>query len=80
MWDPVTGEQLKLSLTGHAEWVTSMSWSPSDDHILTTSADQTARIWDAVTGEELPIFTGHGDVGRPHAIMTTPRKARRPGR
>ena len=61
MWDPVTGEQL-LSLTGHAEWVTSMSWSPSDDRILTTSADQTARIWDAVTGEELSIFTGHGDV------------------
>jgi len=30
--------------------------------IVTASADQTARIWNAVSGEEIRIFEGHTNL------------------
>ncbi|MCL9795201.1 WD40 repeat domain-containing protein, partial [Frankia sp. AgKG'84/4] len=44
-----TGEH-HLTLTGHTNWVTGGAWSPDSTHILTTSYDHTARIWNATTG------------------------------
>ena len=35
--------------------------SPDGTSIVTASADKTARIWDARTGEELAVLSGHGD-------------------
>ena len=37
----------------------SAAYSPDSKTIVTASADQTARIWDAATGEELRQLTGH---------------------
>jgi WD40 repeat protein len=50
VWD-VSRRPLRLS--GHTADVWDAQWSPDGRRIGTTSYDGTARIWDAVTGEEL---------------------------
>ena len=37
----------------------SASFSPDGQRIVTCSQDQTAKVWDAVTGEELLTLKGH---------------------
>ena len=41
--------------------VRSAAFSPDGAHIVTASGDQTARIWDAASGEQLAILDGHMD-------------------
>ena len=36
-------------------------FSPQGDKVLTVSADQTARVWSAETGEPLQVLEGHED-------------------
>ncbi|HEX2907081.1 MAG TPA: hypothetical protein VHO69_09495, partial [Phototrophicaceae bacterium] len=42
-----------LKLEGHTDFVPTVDWSPDGRFIATGSRDETVRIWDAVTGEEL---------------------------
>ena len=51
-------------LSGHTDWVTSAAYSPDGKHIVTASDDQTARIWDAATGQEVRQLSGHTDGGQ----------------
>jgi WD40 repeat protein len=46
-------ERQKLVLRGHEKAVISAEFSPDGRHVLTTSEDRTARIWDSQTGQEL---------------------------
>ena len=46
----MTGE-CEQTLEGHSDAVTSASFSPDGTKVVSGSVDQTARIWDAVTGE-----------------------------
>ncbi|KAI8990549.1 WD40 repeat-like protein [Trametes punicea] len=53
-----------LTLTGHKLQVSNLAWSPvtpTGEHelLLTTSFDQTARLWDSVTGQCLRVFHDH---------------------
>jgi WD40 repeat protein/tRNA A-37 threonylcarbamoyl transferase component Bud32 len=43
----------------HADRVRSVAFSPRGDRIATASDDATARIWDAVTGQQILLLTGH---------------------
>jgi tetratricopeptide (TPR) repeat protein len=51
VWDAATGQELAL-LRGHEGGVTSASFSPSGDRIVTASHDNTARVWDSVPYRE----------------------------
>ena len=49
-----------LELRGHTSNVVSFGYSPDGTHIVTGSWDNTIRIWDARTGEEvMKPFNGH---------------------
>jgi WD40 repeat protein len=60
-----------LELTGHSDSVLDVAWSPQcvsppggsdercDDLLATASADGTARLWDAWTGELRDVLVGH---------------------
>ena len=50
--------QLITVLTEHTGPVRSASFSPDGSRIVTTSNDNTARLWDD-SGEPLAILTGH---------------------
>ena len=39
----------------------SAAYSPDGTRIVTASDDKTARIWDARTGAQLAVLSGHGD-------------------
>ena len=48
---------------GHTNNVTSVSFSPDGQYILTGSLDNTARLWDKDSGREIRKFEGHtGEV------------------
>ena len=49
-------------LEGHTLFLTSATFSPDGKKIVTSSADQTARIWDADSGMELQKLEGHSLV------------------
>jgi WD40 repeat protein/serine/threonine protein kinase len=49
----------QVYLRGHSLPVISIQYSPEGDRVLTGGQDGTARMWDALTGEELVLFSGH---------------------
>jgi WD40 repeat protein/tRNA A-37 threonylcarbamoyl transferase component Bud32 len=49
-----------LVITGHTGAVHTAVYSPDGSRIVTSSADSTARIWDAATGRELLTLRGNG--------------------
>jgi WD40 repeat protein/uncharacterized caspase-like protein len=44
---------------GHSKGISSVAFSPDGKQVLTGSSDETARIWDAATGNEIRKFAGH---------------------
>ena len=58
MEGPASGKPL-FTLSGHAKPVISVDFSPDGQRIATGSVDQTARIWDGITGQMLQNLAGH---------------------
>lgn len=50
---------VQVTLQGHSGAVYSVGYAHDGKRLITASEDGTARIWDAVTGQELKIFRGH---------------------
>lgn len=55
LWNWKTGQCLK-TLRGHANWVWSVSFSPSAEQLISASYDRTLKLWDVQTGECLKTF------------------------
>ena len=60
VWDVRTGEPI-TTLEGHepGRMVFEVAFSPQGTLVATTSQDETLRIWDAESGEQLRVLTGH---------------------
>ena len=48
-----------LTFTGHTGVVQGVAFSPDGKQVLTSSSDETARLWDVRQREEVLKFTGH---------------------
>jgi WD40 repeat protein len=42
--------------------ITAVAWSPDLSHVATGDSDGKVRIWNAINGEQLLLFTGHTDA------------------
>lgn len=50
-------------LDGHTDCVSSVAYAPDGKHLVSGSGDddQSVRLWDMLTGEQLKVFEGHTD-------------------
>ena len=63
-----------LPMMKHEGEVWSVAYSPDGKRIVTASADNSARIWDAATGVELLALVGHEDWVRSAAFSPDGRR------
>lgn len=54
VFDPRTGE-VRALLRGHTERVNGLAFNPAGDRLVSTSVDQTTRLWDLATGKSQAI-------------------------
>jgi len=50
-----------LTFTGHSEGVNNCAFSPDGTKIVSASDDETLKLWDVETGNEIRTFTGHSN-------------------
>ncbi|MBD2462422.1 serine/threonine protein kinase [Oscillatoria sp. FACHB-1407] len=56
------------TLTGHTSWVTAVEISPGGQVLVSSSLDDTAKVWNLVTGELLYSLVGHSKAVNAIAI------------
>jgi len=67
LWDTKTGVSIVLS--GHTDLVRSVAFSPDGARVVTASFDDTARLWDAATGKEIPVIDSKDDKVLSFALL-----------
>ena len=55
----ILSSRVRLTLRGHSDIVWGVAFSPDGKRLATTSADKTAKVWDAESGKELLTLLGH---------------------
>ena len=55
IWDGKTGEQI-AEFKAHMDTIRSVKFSQDEKHVLTSSDDHTARLWEVTSGNELHTF------------------------
>jgi WD40 repeat protein len=56
IWDVETGD-LRTTMTGHTETITSVRMSANGDRVLSASLDGTVRLWDPITAQPTLSFS-----------------------
>jgi WD40 repeat protein/serine/threonine protein kinase len=63
VWEATTGRQL-LTLKGHTARVTNLAFSPDGRRLASAALDNTVRIWEGKTGQELLAPGEHREPGQ----------------
>ncbi len=48
-------------MSGHTSWVLSVAYSPDKEHFVSSSADNTVKVWDVESKQCLHTFSDHTD-------------------
>jgi WD40 repeat protein len=59
LWDATTGTPMWSGMNGHTDCVNYVTFSPDGKLVASGSRDETIRVWDVYTGEQLFILRGH---------------------
>ena len=59
LWDVANGKLLLPPLSGHANSLNDLSFSPDGTRLASASMDQTAQLWDGKTGAPIATLSGH---------------------
>ncbi len=51
-----------LTLTGHSDSIEAIAFDPTGRFIVSGAQDQTVRVWNALTGQQLDVFPHDGQV------------------
>ncbi len=71
LWDLDTGNQIGEPLTGHMDWIRTLTFSPDNQMLASGSEDATIRLWDIHAKEEIGhLTTGHN--GSINSIVFSP--------
>jgi WD40 repeat protein/beta-lactamase regulating signal transducer with metallopeptidase domain len=57
---------------GRTQMLRGMDVSPDGKYVVSSSLDDTVRLWETATGREIYRLPGHGDVGGHRAVRFTP--------
>ncbi len=60
--DVESGKPAMPPIQGHGDLVVCVDFSPNGKYLASGGADNTVRLWDAQTGEQLQTFLGHKGV------------------
>ena len=58
LWDVASRQEI-ATLEGHANWVSSVSFSPDGGLLASGSFDNTIRLWDVASRQEIATLEGH---------------------
>ena len=61
LWDADTGKQLH-SITGHTNWINSVTFGPEKDTLISSSYDGSIRVWDYDTGKQKRVILARDNV------------------
>ena len=70
IWD-LNKKQIVYSLGPHESFVRSVTWSPDQKYVATTSEDKKLRIWKL--GEDTPIMTWESERGALYGVDWSPK-------
>ena len=75
VWQTRTGELLRVfrheSRKGHSSWIRAAAVSPDGKYAASSSLDDTVRLWNLQTGEQVYRLAGHGRLGGRRALAFT---------
>ena len=69
VWD-IENETLLTTLFGHSSRIDDVQFSPDSTLILTSSFDETERLWDLSSGREVAMFSANLSTGFRHRRFT----------
>ncbi len=57
-----------LTPNGYGQWIRAMDVSPNGKYVVSSSLDDTVRLWETATGHEIYRLPGHGRTGGVRAV------------
>ncbi|KAJ3126273.1 hypothetical protein HK098_007745 [Nowakowskiella sp. JEL0407] len=68
IWNSNNGQEFREYSDAHTDFISAISFSYDGRYLLSCSYDRTAKLWDAINGKLVRVYTGHTGIIRDCAI------------